>query len=249
MNEYTKQAKDFLKATKTTFKAEYVEHGQHFVDDKQKRAIYKITLSNKEGEFCFNFGKSVNDSFKKEMRPQRDVLEIINVYAGLRTNSSSAGEKFQIHKSKGFNLKDSDIATMADKMEREYYGKISLKNEKLMVRFNKGEISRNERDKNRDGYDLEKGAFFQCVQNAIKRELDKEVETEGDFLQTEPTAYDVLTCLTKYDPNTFEDFCSEFGYDEDSRKAEKIYDSVVDEYKNVAMLWNDEEIEQLAEIQ
>lgn len=34
-----------------------------------------------------------------------------------------------------------------------------------------------------------------------------------------PTMYDVLTCLTKYDPDTFEDFCSEFGYDTDSRRA------------------------------
>jgi hypothetical protein len=56
---------------------------------------------------------------------------------------------------------------------------------------------------------------------------------------TEPTMYDVLTCLTKYDPETFEDFCSEFGYDEDSRKAEKIYNAVVREYKNVERLFGD----------
>ena len=63
-----------------------------------------------------------------------------------------------------------------------------------------------------------------------------------------PTAYDVLACLTKNDPGTFEDFCSEFGYDEDSRKAEKIYNAVLDEWKNVCALFTDEEIEQLQEI-
>ena len=63
-----------------------------------------------------------------------------------------------------------------------------------------------------------------------------------------PTAYDVLACLTKNDPGTFEDFCSEFGYDEDSRKAEKIYNAILDEWKNVCALFTDEEIEQLQEI-
>ena len=64
-----------------------------------------------------------------------------------------------------------------------------------------------------------------------------------------PSAYDVLACLTKYNPGTLEDFCSEFGYDPDSKKAEKIYVSVLEEFKNVAMLWNDQEIEILQEIQ
>ena len=63
-----------------------------------------------------------------------------------------------------------------------------------------------------------------------------------------PTAYDVLSCLTKSDPGTFEDFCSTYGYDEDSRKAEKIYNAVLDEWKNVCALFTDGEIEQLQEI-
>lgn len=46
----------------------------------------------------------------------------------------------------------------------------------------------------------------------------------------QPSSYDLLACLTKYDPGTFEDFCNEFGYDTDSKKAEKIYKAVVNEY-------------------
>ena len=41
-----------------------------------------------------------------------------------------------------------------------------------------------------------------------------------------PTAYDLLTCITKSGPGSFEDFCSEFGYDNDSRSAEKTWKSV-----------------------
>jgi hypothetical protein len=64
-----------------------------------------------------------------------------------------------------------------------------------------------------------------------------------------PTPYDVLACLTKYDPGTLEDFCSEFGYDTDSKKAEKTYLAVKDEWQNVCALFTDAEIEALQEIQ
>jgi hypothetical protein len=63
-----------------------------------------------------------------------------------------------------------------------------------------------------------------------------------------PTAYSILSCLTKYDCGSFEDFCNEFGYDTDSKKAEKTYNAVKDEYMNVCALFTDKEIEQLQEI-
>jgi hypothetical protein len=63
-----------------------------------------------------------------------------------------------------------------------------------------------------------------------------------------PTAYSILAAITKYDPGTLEDFCNEFGYDTDSRKAEKTYNAVKNEYQNVAMLFNDTEMQELAEI-
>jgi len=65
---------------------------------------------------------------------------------------------------------------------------------------------------------------------------------------TEPTAYDLFAGLTKSDPGTFEDFCSEFGYDEDSRSAEKTYKAVVRDWKKVQKFFTAEEIEELYEI-
>ena len=64
-----------------------------------------------------------------------------------------------------------------------------------------------------------------------------------------PTAYSILSCLTKYDPRTFENFCSEYGYDEDSRAAEKTYQAVCKEWADVCKIWSDDEIEKLSEIQ
>ena len=71
-------------------------------------------------------------------------------------------------------------------------------------------------------------------------------EENKDF--SEPTPYEVLAALTKYMPIDFEDFCSNYGYDTDSRKAEKIYNAVVDEVKNLMILYNEEEMEMRREI-
>ena len=64
-----------------------------------------------------------------------------------------------------------------------------------------------------------------------------------------PNEYDVLACLEKYDVGTFEDFCSEFGYDEDSRTAERIYIAVIKEYKDLTRIFTEEQMEKLSEIQ
>lgn len=63
-----------------------------------------------------------------------------------------------------------------------------------------------------------------------------------------PSPYDVLAALTKYDPGTFEEFCSSYGYDDDSRKAEGIYKSVLTEWRNMQILFSDVEIDALCEI-
>lgn len=63
-----------------------------------------------------------------------------------------------------------------------------------------------------------------------------------------PTAYDVLACLTKYDPGTFENFCSDFGYSEDSRAAERTYKAVIKEWQKVSKFFTSDELEQLQEI-
>lgn len=62
-----------------------------------------------------------------------------------------------------------------------------------------------------------------------------------------PKPYDVLACITKYDPDTFGDFCDECGYDNDSIKAHKIYLDVQKEWKKCERMFGDV-IEELREI-
>ena len=64
-----------------------------------------------------------------------------------------------------------------------------------------------------------------------------------------PSVYDVLACLQSYEVGSFKDFCDEFGYNEDSIKAEKIYYAVLNEYNNLKLLYSDEELLKLGEIQ
>ena len=64
----------------------------------------------------------------------------------------------------------------------------------------------------------------------------------------EPAMYDILSCLTKYDPETFENFCAEFGYDINSRDSKKTYRSVCKEYEAVKRLFGDI-MDELQEIQ
>ena len=60
--------------------------------------------------------------------------------------------------------------------------------------------------------------------------------------------YDILSCLEKYENANFDDFCSNYGYDNDSIKALKTYKAVSKEYKNVFRLFGDI-MEELQEIQ
>ena len=60
----------------------------------------------------------------------------------------------------------------------------------------------------------------------------------------EPTLYDVLACLQKYDVESFEDFCSMFGY-EPITPTKPIYKAVVKEFQAMQILFSDDELEVL----
>lgn len=160
LNEYEKQAIDFLEATGTTFKAVLLGHMKQFIDDVEKRDVYEITLERKGESYTFRFGQS-----------------LVN----------SGGE----HELKRIQKYEDDCRKAGRWPSAEGYRRIKAK---------------------------------------------------------KPTAYDVLACLQKYDPETFEDFCDNFGYDTDSRKALENYLAVQDEYKNVIRLFGDvmEDLEEIS---
>ena len=66
-----------------------------------------------------------------------------------------------------------------------------------------------------------------------------------------PTAYDVLACISSDSscPETFEDFCGDYGYDEDSRKAEKTFKILSAFARKLCAFFSEEELTDLSEIQ
>ena len=66
--------------------------------------------------------------------------------------------------------------------------------------------------------------------------------------RNEPTNYDILACLEVYCPDTFEGFCSEYGYDTDSRSALNVFEAVQEQAAELNDLFSSEELEKLSEI-
>lgn len=176
MNNYEKQAQDFLDKTQTTFKAEYIKTDFHFDGDQEKRDIYKITLQRGNRKMVFNFGASLNDS--------------------------------------GF------------------YFTQGVKKIEIDRKFLKENLSENKLKSRLEW--LIPGTRFQTCDKI--------------HYPKAPTPYDILACLQKYEVGSFENFCDEFGYNVDSKKAEKTYNAVLKEWQEVQKLWSDEEIALLQEI-
>jgi hypothetical protein len=68
------------------------------------------------------------------------------------------------------------------------------------------------------------------------------------FQRKRPKEYDILACLTATDPGRHEEFCWNYGYDEDSIHGLELYERVYDEFKNLSRLYSSEELAMLDEI-
>lgn len=168
MNEYIKQATEFLQNAHAEMEIEYVGLVVNKEwKEKEKRCLYKITLTSPRGSMSFDFWDSIRNAEIKTMT--------LEAYA-----------------------------------EKRYR------------------------------------AAFSSLTQAEKVRANKELAAKKKAAA--PSVYDVLACLTKYNPGTFEDFCFDYGYDEDSRAAERIYFAVQKEYTQLAKLFTPEQMEELAEI-
>lgn len=242
LSSYEQQAMDFLNATETTFTSEFLKFAKHFSDDKEKRNIFKITLSNKNHTYSFNFGSSLQDSLENASNVIYD--DKIDFYCGfkfpgLKNQFLSYSDKIKISTIKKAYLYDAELRKVIDKNKAR----------KIYNEFIKANTTK---------YSTVHVFPYEWFLNEIEQKLiQKATELKernfGEGVQSEkikhPNAYDVLTCLQKYEVGTFENFCADFGYDEDSRKAYKVYESVVVEWENIEKLFTIEQLEQLKEIQ
>ena len=86
--------------------------------------------------------------------------------------------------------------------------------------------------------------------NSIVKRIDWDFNSKYDkiHIPKAPDAYTILACMTKYDPGDFENFCSEYGYDTDSKKAEKTYNAVLQEWINMQRIFTNDELEAMSKI-
>lgn len=90
------------------------------------------------------------------------------------------------------------------------------------------------------------GRHYEGLTNSEKAKIRKILRERRGELQTKE--YDVLACLTAYDPGTHEDFCSEYGYDPDSIRGLKTYLAVQKEYRELSRIFTPEQLEEMQEI-
>jgi hypothetical protein len=93
--------------------------------------------------------------------------------------------------------------------------------------------------------------FGQSIANSLPplKPFEKPV---GRRKRIPPTAYDILACLTKYEPEKdVWEFANEFGYEiknrEDFNRVDRTHMAVIKEYRNVMRLFGDV-IDRLREI-
>lgn len=101
---------------------------------------------------------------------------------------------------------------------------------------------------------LEKGQVYGAIDDN-RRHITEEIQFFywGSIKDKEknpmkkPTAYDILASI--YTPiDTFENFCADFGFNEDSRTAEHIYKEVQELNAKLARVFTQEELEALQTI-
>lgn len=251
MNEYEQQAHDFLESTGARILTEFKEFNSMPWDtDKQKRNIFKVTLINAHGrEYIFDFGQSI----AKSVSNSDDIIteRSINFYHGL--DFEGLNPSFLSYSAK---IKIEDLK--AAKNYRQFETLI----DKRVVEKTHAEFIKANTNKYRQTVNIPRaygrigagyGSWFDMIVTSLmKKATDLAKKNWGEPIPLDkpihPTPYDILACLTKYDPGSFEEFCSCFGYDIDSRAAFKTYKGVRREWKNLEILFTSEEIQRLQEI-
>jgi hypothetical protein len=85
--------------------------------------------------------------------------------------------------------------------------------------------------------------------NGVRRQMTVPF-SQGYGIQGNPTADSVLECMAMdagYEDYTFEEWCREFGYDDDSRKAERTFKTVQAQSKKLEQFLGSERLEELRE--
>ncbi len=208
MNEYDKQAADFLARNGIEFRAQLRNtRTPQWSDDGPHGHHYRVSLRKPRNKYCGELGKfylsfdfwgslaekhapqQIQEKLWKEEQARRDALTMAEVDAKMGFNRTTREKKAAASAAKLAEIE----ARIAD--------------------------------------------------------LTGQLAAAKDAINLRP--YSVLARLSSdiYCPETFADFCAEYGYDEDSRKAEQTFRRCLAFSRKLHAFFTEAEIEQLSEIQ
>lgn len=175
MSMYDRQAQEFVEKTGLAIDKVYQGHRKYFPEDQEQRAVFNITFTKGQQSFEFEFGQSIQDSYKM------------------------------------LDVRKSTIGRLRPISPNDY----RLKGYKEATALGGGDI-----------------------QGILTLKPQK----------TPPSDYAILSTIEKHDPETFEDFCSNYDYNTDSRKAMDVYLKVQKQWSQISRVFTPEELEKLREI-
>ncbi len=222
ISTYEQTAIDFLAQTNTKFKTEFVEFGKHFPNDTDSRNIFKCTLSNEKHSYSFRFGSSLADSCKEVKRAKILSTEKVTIYYGFShtrakvTFGHSIETTYPILLAISKGEKDLEVLTNGFGIENDF-GRYMAQ----VATYNKA--NKHSQIQNPAKLDEIEAKVRGRIREAIKeaQETNENVMTGQADEIIYPGAYDILACIEKYPVYDFADFCSNYGYEEDSRAAYK----------------------------
>lgn len=167
--DYTKQANDFLQKTGVKLIIRFKEYGAMPWDKNgEERNIFTCILNRDNSEYAFDFGNSFMSSHNYKSVPITESdIEAIDVFAGLSAGSGTKNEitasiNFVLRKAEDFSLSDERFQELEEELRKKYFLEYDEKRKEHKRLDNFGNIN--------------KGAFKEVIENAIKRELSKTVE-------------------------------------------------------------------------
>ena len=130
---------------------------------------------------------------------------------------------------------DCTIKTPRGEMMVHFYD--SLANTELWMSYN-------------EYYEKKFRRVYEFISPSEKIRFQKELKAKRE--EAIPTEYDILSCLTKYDVGSMDDFMHEFGYEitctQDMTNFINTYNAVVKEYNDIRRCFTEEQIGALWEI-
>lgn len=253
-SEYEQQAREFLDKTKTKLTLKFKRFGTmgHWKDDT-KRNIWEFTLSNAKGSYTAEYGDSVVNS--QQVVKEIDIQKDRELYLGVQIKTMGFYFSTTIHTDtksiKNLEYTQKQQEQVAKAIEDAIKEHITKKIEATSKYYPKYQREDDRKKLLRSVSPDMAGRLIKNRLKSAKEELENKEAYHPDKQAEEvksPGAYDILACMSPMYAETFEEFCGEFGYDEDSRSAFKTWKACKKENEALRMLFSEEELELLSEI-